>query len=143
QTDTQRAEGGATANKSRWGLLPKVRWDDLIKDALSEDDRTILLPYINSAALWNQMKLRMNRDLKNPALVPEAVEARLNEIHDGIIKKHTMALSSTGKPLPVERYTAQKFHERIKMDATGKVTGIESQLVKSKTEPVVVFEFRT
>lgn len=140
QSAEDRSEGAATADKSRWELLPKVQWKDLIEDGLSLYDRKVLLPLVESTVKWNALKVRMNQDLLNPGLGLNVASASLSGFHDSIIKTQAAALSSTGKPLPVERYAANKIVEYKQTDASGKVT--VTQEVVEKTEPVIVFEFR-
>ncbi len=142
QTSVDRAEAQATAAKSRWELLPKVEWKELMKNALSSDDRAVLKPHIASPVKWATLTTRLNQDLLDASLGLNLSGGELNAFHDKIIKTQEQHLSSTGKPLPVERYAAQKVVADVHLDTTGKVTAIEPAKYVSTTEPVIVFEVR-
>lgn len=131
-------ETRATANKSTWEVLPKVRWADLWHNALSAEDRA-RVPM--QGAGWDELKKQMNARIvgvgtavtrKVDAQKPfrEGPEQRWNEVwmdeyhetlfHQRSIDSHgPRGYSSTGKPLPVGH---------------AKLDGVE--------EPLIVFEVR-
>lgn len=129
-------EALATANKSQWEVLPKVRWNDLWDHALDGADRK-LIPLKGSG--WQDLKGAMNTGLAaisheskgdhmkefRPFRYTNAHGAPgfdidwLNHRHERMFKSQHEAFSSTGKPLPV----GQSQHGNV-------------------SEPLIVFEVR-
>jgi hypothetical protein len=118
---TESEEQRATANKSNWEVLPKVRWHDLWKEALTGEDRA-RVPL--DGAAWTTLKTKMNDHVKavgkaitaaNDAQVPfrdgedrKWNEGWMDEYHETLFHQRRLddkngpkAFSSTGKPLPV------------------------------------------
>ncbi len=122
------SEGRATADKDRWGFLPKVEWKDLIEHALGPADRTFLDGWTRDAGRWGTLKSAMNEDLDlvqkaglaDPTTASWVLDR--NAFHEKVFKNGG-AISSTGKPLPVSKRQASR----------GNV---------SYQEPMVVFEAR-
>ena len=99
------SEGRATANKDRWGLLPKVEWKDLLEKGLRPGDRAFLSSW-TSGGKWTELKTAMNRDLQevqvkglaDPSTARWVLER--DRFHEQVFKGGG-GFSSSGKPLPV------------------------------------------
>lgn len=132
-------ENRATKNKNQWGLLPKVRWTELFDKAISEVDRKILNEHFNNGVKWQALKNEMTTHLlKIDASLDAGFVAGM---HESIIKAHSVGLSSTGKPLPVESLPGTKTVHYQQKDALGNIVK-EWDEEKNVSEPMIVFEFR-
>ncbi|MFO1325861.1 MAG: hypothetical protein U1F56_00770 [Rubrivivax sp.] len=148
ESDEQRA----TANKSNWEVLPKVRWQDLWKEALSAPDRA-LIPMDGEG--WKALKTQMNERLKavgeaitraNDALAPfrDGPERQWNfgwmEIyHETLFHQRTFKTMGvdpkTGQPVEVE-------HKPHAYSSTGKPLPVGQGSLNGVSEPLIVFEVR-
>jgi hypothetical protein len=135
-------ENRATKNKNQWGLLPKVEWSDLFKNALSAIDRQILSEVFQSGVAWATLKAEMTRHIKQIEPGIDAMgDAWILNMHEAIMRTHSRHLSSTGKPLPIELAPANKVIRTTVTDDAGRVLSEEQEL-KGVMEPMIVFEFR-
>jgi hypothetical protein len=128
------AEAAATANKSAWEVLPKVRWSDIWKNALTDGDRK-RIPTSGGgwSVLLDAMNLRLEEVSRKSArpnmqeLAPfrtrddkhELHKPWLTNYHEKLFRAQEGAFSSTGKPLPVGK---------------AQIEGV--------SEPLIVFEVR-
>lgn len=87
-------EARIAAKKSRWGLLPKVTWQDLWRDALDEEERD-----------------QIGRKLRDILM---AVPPRLDRFRNSVIFTHSIRPFQDDGGLAVEwlqKHTAAFFHE--------------------------------
>jgi hypothetical protein len=145
-----RFEQSATSNKSKWQLLPKVKWGDLYENAISSHDRDLLKAHMKDAR-WTTLKNRMTTDLLaiiNPSDQQKCTD-HCNKYHDELFKSVTwwfdspkLALSSTGKPLPVSQMPVQKETITQRWNALGQPAERPEAATRMTTEAIIVFEVR-
>lgn len=148
ESDEQRA----TANKSNWEVLPKVRWEDLLGEALTSADRA-LIPMSGDG--WTQLKAQMNARLKAVGSAITRTNDALAPFRDGPERQwnlgwmdmyhETLFHQRHYKTRGIDPQTGQERDVVIKphgFSSTGKPLPVGQSTLNGVKEPLIVFEVR-